>query len=339
MTLNPEWRRRVENWRNALPRLFYSELGEVELSCFVTDGSMLPEVAKKQAFKKVKPGDVWGTEWQLGWFKGTVKVPQSAKGKRVVLKLEPGGMESAIWVDGVSRGARDNSGRELLLAAKAKGGETFEILAETFGGNPRTSGGGPHPEWFDAEPHVNAPQRLGRSTFGVWNEHIYQLWLDVECLLQLRDGIADKESLRVAMIDDALKDMTLTVDLELSEDERDKTIKAGRAILAKVLSCHNGSTAPMMSCFGHSHIDVAWLWTLEETERKCVRTFSNQLALMDEYPEYKFLQSQAYLYDRVKTLYPDLYERIKKAVKRGQWLVEGSMWVEADTNISGGESL
>ena len=99
MTLNPEWRRRVENWRNALPRLFYSELGEVELSCFVTDGSMLPEVAKKQAFKKVKPGDVWGTEWQLGWFKGTVKVPQSAKGKRVVLKLEPGGMESAIWVD------------------------------------------------------------------------------------------------------------------------------------------------------------------------------------------------------------------------------------------------
>ena len=86
----------------------------------------------------------------------------------------------------------------------------------------------------------------------------------------------------------------------------------------------------MMSCFGHSHIDVAWLWTLEETERKCVRTFSNQLALMEEYPEYKFLQSQAYLYDRVKMLYPDLYERIKKAVKRGQWLVEGSMWVLDD---------
>ncbi|MBR3651312.1 MAG: alpha-mannosidase, partial [Victivallales bacterium] len=339
MTLNPEWRRRVENWRNALPRLFYSELGEVELSCFVTDGSMLPGEAKKQAFKKVKPGDVWGTEWQLGWFKGTVKVPQSAKGQRVVLKLEPGGMESAIWVNGVSRGARDNSGRELLLAAKAKGGETFEILAETFGGNPRTSGGGPRPEWFDAEPHVPAQQRLGRSTFGVWNEPIYQLWLDMECLLQLRDGMADKESLRVAMIDDALKDMTLAVDLELPEAERDKTIQKGRAILGKVLACHNGSTAPMMSCFGHSHIDVAWLWTLEETERKCVRTFSNQLALMEEYPEYKFLQSQAYLYDRVKTLYPDLYERIKKAVKRGQWLVEGSMWVEADTNISGGESL
>ena len=55
MTLNPEWRRRVENWRNALPRLFYSELGEVELSCFVTDGSMLPEVAKKEVLRQFRP--------------------------------------------------------------------------------------------------------------------------------------------------------------------------------------------------------------------------------------------------------------------------------------------
>ncbi|MBO4345614.1 MAG: alpha-mannosidase, partial [Victivallales bacterium] len=273
------------------------------------------------------------------WFKGAVTVPEEAKGERIVLKLETGGMESIIWVDGISRGARDNSGRELLLTAKAKGGEKFEILAETFGGNPRTAGGGPRPEWFDAGEHVPAPQRLGRSTFGVWNEKLYQLWLDIECLLQLRDGIADKESLRVAEIDDALKAMTLAVDLELPAGERERTVQAGREILAKVLSCHNGSTAPMMSCFGHSHIDVAWLWTLEETERKCVRTFSNQLALMEQYPEYKFLQSQAYLYARVKTLYPDLYARIKAAVKRRQWIVEGSMWVEADTNITGGESL
>ena len=134
--------------------------------------------------------------------------------------------------------------------------------------------------------------------------------------MQLRDVILDKDSLRVAEIDEALKALTLVVDLELPEVERDKTLVEGRKVLAKALACKNGSTAPVMHCFGHSHIDVAWLWTLEETERKCVRTFSNQLALMDEYPEYKFLQSQAYLYDRVKTLYPDLYKRIKEAVKR-----------------------
>ena len=45
----------------------------------------------------------------------------------------------------------------------------------------------------------------------------------------------------------------------------------------------NGSTAPTMYAFGHAHIDVAWLWPLAETERKCVRTFASQLALMEEY--------------------------------------------------------
>lgn len=55
---------------------------------------------------------------------------------------------------------------------------------------------------------------------------------------------------------------------------------------------------------GHSHIDVAWLWTVKESERKAVRTFANTLELMDEYPEYKFAQSQAVLYDMVKNTRP-----------------------------------
>lgn len=90
---------------------------------------------------------------------------------------------------------------------------------------------------------------------------------------------------------------------------------------------------------GHSHIDVAWLWTVKESERKAVRTFANTLELMDEYPEYKFAQSQAVLYDMVKKYAPDIFSRIKEKVKSGQWEVMGNAWVEADTNIASGESL
>lgn len=90
---------------------------------------------------------------------------------------------------------------------------------------------------------------------------------------------------------------------------------------------------------GHSHIDVAWLWTVKESERKAVRTFANTLELMDEYPEYKFAQSQAVLYDMVKNYAPDIFSRIKEKVKSGQWEVMGNAWVEADTNIASGESL
>ena len=69
------------------------------------------------------------------------------------------------------------------------------------------------------------------------------------------------------------------------------------------------------------------------------RTVGTQLKLMEEYPEYKFLQSQPHLMNMLKMRYPDLYKRFKAAVKSGNIIIEGGMWVEADTNITGGESL
>lgn len=90
---------------------------------------------------------------------------------------------------------------------------------------------------------------------------------------------------------------------------------------------------------GHSHIDVAWLWTVKESERKAVRTFANTLDLMDENPDFIFAQSQAVLYDMVKKNAPDVFNRIKEKVKSGQWEIMGNAWVEADTNIASGESL
>jgi alpha-mannosidase len=339
MVLNPEWRRRIEQWRNYLPKIFYRPVAELPLEYFVTTESLRPAEASKRSFQAIEPGRTWGEEWQLGWFRGQISLPASLAGSRVVLKLETGGAESIIWVNGVARGARDHSGRELLLTASARGGEQFSILAECFAGNRRDRGGGPQPELFVPDTTPAPTVQLGRTSFGSWHEEAFQLWLDMETLLQLRDGILDPHSLRLAEIDEGLQQLTLLVDFELAEDARDASIRAGRELLRPLLACRNGSTAPRMHCFGHSHIDVAWLWPLAETERKCCRTFANQLALMEEYPEYKFLQSQAYLYRRTSELYPELYERVRAAVARGQWLVDGAMWVEADTNISGGEAL
>ena len=41
----------------------------------------------------------------------------------------------------------------------------------------------------------------------------------------------------------------------------------------------------------------------------------------------------------VKEKYPDLYEKIKEAIRRGQWVADGAAWVEPDTNVTSGESL
>ena len=71
------------------------------------------------------------------------------------------------------------------------------------------------------------------------------------------------------------------------------TAAAGRAELAEVLASSATASAHRVAAVGHAHIDSAWLWPLRETVRKCARTFSNVLQLMDEDPDFVFACSSA----------------------------------------------
>lgn len=95
----------------------------------------------------------------------------------------------------------------------------------------------------------------------------------------------------------------------------------------------------MMHMVGQSHIDVAWLWPVRETVRKVSRTFSTVTALMEEYPDFVYSQSQPLLYAFVKEHDPELYDKIKLRIAEGRWELVGGMWVEPDLNIPSGESL
>jgi alpha-mannosidase len=90
---------------------------------------------------------------------------------------------------------------------------------------------------------------------------------------------------------------------------------------------------------GHAHLDVAWLWTVDQIRRKSGRTFHTVMRLMEQFPDYHFTQSQPQLYDFVRQDYPELFAAIKQRVAEGRWEPIGGMWVEADCNLSGAESL
>ncbi|HEV2218572.1 MAG TPA: glycoside hydrolase family 38 C-terminal domain-containing protein [Candidatus Dormibacteraeota bacterium] len=94
-----------------------------------------------------------------------------------------------------------------------------------------------------------------------------------------------------------------------------------------------------VTAVGHAHIDTAWLWPLREARRKCARSWSTQLELMDQHPDFVFACSQPAQYEWVKQSYPDLYRRIEDKVATGQWEPVGAMWVEADCNLPSGEAL
>lgn len=96
---------------------------------------------------------------------------------------------------------------------------------------------------------------------------------------------------------------------------------------------------PIVNVIGHTHIDVEWQWTREQTREKIQLSFSTAKALMDKYPEYKFMLSQPELYRYLKEEAPDKYEELKELVKQGRWEPEGAMYVEGDCNLVSGESF
>jgi alpha-mannosidase len=101
----------------------------------------------------------------------------------------------------------------------------------------------------------------------------------------------------------------------------------------------NGELKHTIYPVGHAHLDTAWLWPIAITKKKMAHTTSTQLSLMERYPDYVFVHSQASQYEWLEKEYPALFERVKEAVKRGQWEPVGSMWVEADCNLTGSESM
>jgi alpha-mannosidase len=339
MTLTIEWRRRVENWRNALSQMLYRPLGKINFEGFTTLEQLSSQEALARTFCAMPVGSKWGAKWEYGWFKGDFSLPQQVDGKRVVLRLDLGG-DSLVWVNSRIVGSKDWAHKEITITTKGVPGTKFNILAEAYSGHGKiTVGGEPIPYGVESVPEPGPTQvAIGESTFGVWEEELYQLMMDVNVLFGIREKF-DPYSLRVAEIDKGLQEVTLIVDLEAPPDELSGMVMSGRKRLKPLLDCVNGSTMPVLYAIGHAHLDVAWLWPLQETERKMGRTIANQLALMDEYPEYVFLQSQAHLYTMLKDRYPDLYEQLLLKIKTGQLVPEGGSWVEPDTNLTGGESL
>ena len=111
------------------------------------------------------------------------------------------------------------------------------------------------------------------------------------------------------------------------------------AILTGLYERHAAGGPHELSAIGHAHLDTAWLWPLAETRRKALRTFTTQVRLTDEYPEYVFCASQAQHYAWIREDDPPLFAAIRERVARGQWAPVGGTWIEPDCNLPAGESL
>lgn len=280
-------------------------------------------------------GAPWGPPWGTTWFRLQGEVPREWRGCEVVARVGLGyhgqvgfGAEGLVYV-GVEPTQGLSPNHDLVrIASSATGGEAVDFCVEAAANPPATGG------LLLPEPAGAPIARLERADLAVRRAGVAGAALDVELLLELVQRLPIDEPRGVEILRALMRCCAA-----LDPDDVAGTVEHARAQLAQVLSAPAVTSAHVVSAVGHAHIDTAWLWPLRETVRKCARSFSTAVTLIDEYPDYRFACSQAAQHALMKQHYPGLFERMRERIAAGRFEPAGSMWVEADCNVPSGESL
>ena len=344
--MNNELSMQLDHVIDALAADLYHPLGEIRFEGFLSPEPLTLAEASARAREPMPEGTAWGQPREYAWMFADFTLPPEAAGERIVMSLDPGG-ESTLFLNGKPFGTKRADRMDYphhyivdqTLTPRAAGGERFSLAAETYGGTPLPADPGRPVFPEDGVRFIRTgPAVIGHNTFGFWNEEAYQLWLDLTVIRDLHGFLDDNDALKEA-ITAVISGMMDTLDMEQPLKDRRAAYGRAREAVSPIMSAKNGTFAPSMGVIGNSHLDLAWLWPLRETRRKTARTFAAQLRLLKEYPEALFLQSQCAEYELCRQHYPDLFEEVRQAIASGQWIAEGGMWVEPDTNLAGSEAL
>lgn len=263
------------------------------------------------------------------WFRAEYTVPKSMDGKTLYLKVATQvdhwdyakNPQFLLFVNGQMTQGMDLNHQTVMLERCAKEGETYTIDLQGYTGVMFA-------ELTFTMEAVEVDEKI--------NEIYYDIVVPLQGFSRMQEDDKVRKDLRTI-----LNNTVNLLDLRTPySDSFYQSIEEAHNYIQKALyKDMSGYEDVIASCIGHTHIDVAWLWTVAQTREKVARSFSTVLKYMDEYPEYKFMSSQPALYQFLKERYPETYEKIKERVKEGRWEAEGGMWVEADCNLTSGESL
>lgn len=303
--------------------------------------------ALRQEFAPQEHGAAWGRPWSTKWLRLQGEVPDAwgtAPGTSVEILVDLGfsGELPGFQCEGIAWRSDGTiikaiSPRNQYIPLKLLGGGMAVDFYVEAAANPDLS-----QNWtFAATPYGDKATsgsepkyRLGRIAIAERNQAVWELQQDILALSGLMHELPPELPRRHELLR-ALERMLDVMD----PDDVAGTAAAGRAALAEVLSRPAYASAHQLVATGHAHIDSAWLWPVRETIRKCARTFSNAVALMDEHPDFVFSCSSAQQLAWMKEYYPELFGRIRDKVRAGQFVPVGGMWVESDSNMPGGEAM
>ena len=301
----------------------FRDIGDIRVCpCGYKEGHNPPPLSDFVPYEK---DTFWGSGWDShAWFYIPVDIPEEMQTAPVLMQIrtdrngwDADNPQFIAYVDGELRQGLDTNHTQLLLEGKTH----YEVYLYGYTG-----------------PRIERT-KLFASLCNVRPE-VEKLWYDIRVPFDSLNYLAVDSEEYVTI----LERLSAVVDLLDLYAVGSPAFFASVAEAAKWMDqkfygefCRPSYATTV--CIGHTHIDCAWLWTLRQTREKVQRSFATVLELMKHYPEYRFLSSQAFLYQNLKEDAPALYEEVKQRVREGRWECEGSMWVEADCNLPSGESL
>lgn len=295
-------------------------------------------------FSSLRPGQPWGKPWGTTWLRITATAPTDwpadAEIELVVdlgfLPSQPGFQaEGLVWTED-GRILKALEPRNTYVPLDAGPGDTVSLLIEAAS-NPDVGADWSYrstPLGDKSAAGTDPIYRFAGAWLGVLDREAFDLerdWVTLEGLLHELPAASPRRAGILRALDRACD--------ALDFDDIPGSVGLARTALAPALAARASASSHRIVATGHAHIDSAWLWPVRETIRKCARTFSNVLDLMNRYPQFVFAASSAQQYAWMRDFYPQIFEGIKRRTAEGRWVPVGGMWVESDTNLPGGEAL
>lgn len=298
------------------------------------DGAVGTRPPSEGAWHIMRTGDYWKGRDRYLWIRANVEIPTEWKGRTVLGLFDFGktggggnsGFESLLYLNGEPYQGVDMNHQEVFLD-EILAGTTIEICFRLWSG---LEGGG--------RPTIQEHQ-LKTAFIAYLDEKVDDFYYTARAALETVKYLLDTQPEKQTLIK-ALDKAFLLIDWSSPGNESfyDSLYQA-QMLLNEEIEKIPKNYPVTVTAIGHTHIDVAWLWRLKHTREKAARSFSTVLRLMEMYPDYVFLQTQPQLYDYIKKDYPDIFKQIQTKVQEGRWETEGGMWLEADCNLTSGESL
>ncbi len=326
-------------WRRCEPDLFIESI-PVRAEFARTAEPVPFDERLKLEYKPIEIGEDWGEAWDSAWFHLQADLPEAWAGREIAMQLNLSGESLIFNNDGTPMFAL--TGNSVINANYTKDicqfpksfrlGGRLDLYVEAAANSLFGVFMDEEPHRLIEKPEGYFPGKVKAMKIGLFNRELWQMRLDFEMLLLYFDTLPENDYRRRKLLH------AMNEAINLYADNPANAAKA-RGPLQEMLRLPALASALTVTAVGHAHIDTGWLWPVRETIRKCARTFSNQLDMIEKYPGYVFGASQAQHYAFVKEHYPSLYEKIKARVADGSWEIQGGMWVEADCNLTSGESL